>query len=43
MKDEEDFRRCTLFIDGVNERDYKRPQAVIDALLKDLGDDFKGI
>ena len=41
MKDEEEFRRCTLLIDGVNERDYKRPRAVIDALLKDLGVDFK--
>ena len=43
MKDEEDFRRCTLLIDGVNERDYTSPQAVIDSLLKDLGNDFKGI
>ena len=41
IKDEEEFRRCTLLIDGVNERDNKRPRVVIDSLLKDLGIDFK--
>ena len=41
IKDEEEFRRCTLLIDGVNERDNKRPRAVIDALLKDLGVEYK--
>ena len=41
LRDEEEFRRCTLLIDGVNERDNKRPRAVIEALLKDLGVTFK--
>ena len=41
MRDEEEFRRCKLLIDGVNERDNKRPWAVIDTLLKDLGVDHK--
>ena len=31
----------TLLIDGVNERDYKRPKAVVEALLKDLGVEHK--
>ena len=41
IRDEEEFRRCTLLIDGVNERDYKRPKAVVEALLKDLGVEHK--
>ena len=35
-KDEEELKRCLLLIDGVNERDNKRPIAVIEALLTDL-------
>ena len=41
IKDEDEFRKCTLLIDGANERDNKRPKAVIEALLKDLGVDYK--
>ena len=41
IRDEEEVRTCTLLIDGVNERDNKRPRAVIDVLLKDLGVYYK--
>ena len=41
IKDEEEFNRCTLLIDGVNERDHKRPKVVIESLLKDLGVEYK--
>ena len=41
IKDEDKFRRCTLLIDGANERDYKRPKVVIETLLKDLGVNYK--
>ena len=40
-EDEDEFRRCTLLIDRVNERDNKRPKPVIESLLKDLGVDHK--
>ena len=40
-KDEEEARRCSLILDGVNERDNKRPKPVIESLLKDLGIDYK--
>ena len=40
-RDEEELKRCLLLIDGVNERDNKRPMAVIEALLKDLDINFK--
>ena len=40
-KDEEELKRCLLLLDGVNERDNKRPMAVIQALLTDLGITFK--
>ena len=41
LKDDEEIRRCSLIIDGVNERDHKRPKAVIEKLLNDLGADWK--
>ena len=41
LRDEEEFRRCTLVLDGVNERDNKRPKVVIETLLNDLGVDHK--
>ena len=41
LKDEEEFRRCTLLIDGANERDNKRPKVVIETPLKDLGVEYK--
>ena len=40
-KDEEDLKRCLLLIDGVNERDHKKPIAVVQALLSDLGVPYK--
>ena len=40
-KDEDEARRCSLILDGVNERDNKRPKPVIESLLKDLGIDYK--
>ena len=36
IRDEEEFKRCALILDGVNERDNKRPKVVIENLLKDL-------
>ena len=35
-RDEEEIRTNTLILDGVNERDNKRPKLVIKDLLKDL-------
>ena len=40
-QDEEEIRRCTLILDGVNERDNKQPKIVIEKLLKDLTIDNK--
>ena len=40
-KDEEELKRCLLLLDGINERDHKRPIAVVQALLKDLGINYK--
>ena len=40
-KDEEELKRCLLLLDGVNERDHKRPITVVQALLKDLGVNYK--
>ena len=40
-KDEEDLKRCLLLIDGVNEHGNKKPVAVVENLLKDLGVQIK--
>ena len=40
-RDEEELKRCLLLLDGVNERDNKRPVAVIEKLLSDLEINFK--
>ena len=40
-RDEEELKRCLLLLDGVNERDHKRPMVVIQALLSDLDITFK--
>ena len=34
-KDEEELKRSLLLLDGINERDHKRPIAVIQTLLSD--------
>ena len=38
---DEEVKRCTLILDGVNERDNKKPRIVICSLLKDLNIDYK--
>ena len=40
-REEEEIKRCSLILDGVNERDNKKPRLVISSLLKDLNVDFK--
>ena len=40
-RDDEELRRCSLIIDGINERDNKRPKVVVENLLNDLGADWK--
>ena len=40
-RDEEEVKRCTLILDGVNERDNKKPRIVVSNLLKDLSIDYK--
>ena len=40
-KDEEDLKRSLLLMDGVNERDHKKPITVIQALLTELEIPYK--
>ena len=40
-KDEEELKRSLLLMDGINERDHKRPIVVVQALLTDLGITYK--
>ena len=40
-RDEEELKRCLLLIDGINERDNKRPRSVVEALLTDLDITYK--
>ena len=40
-REEDEFRRCSLILDGINERDNKRPRVVIENLLKDLDIEYK--
>ena len=39
--DEEDLKWCLLLLDEINERDHKRPIAVVQALMKDLDINYK--
>ena len=34
LNDDEELRRCSLIIDGINERDNKRPKVVMEKLLR---------
>ena len=40
-RDEEELKRSLLLLDGINERDYKRPMVAVQALLPDLDITFK--
>ena len=40
-KDEEELKRSLLLLDGINERNRKRPMVVIQTLLKDLNIPFR--
>ena len=40
IKDEEEFLRCQLIIDGVKEQGNRRPKSIVTNLLKDLEVDF---
>ena len=40
-KDEDELKRCLLLLDGVNERDHKKPIVVVQTLLTDLGVTYK--
>ena len=40
-QDEEEVKRRSLILDGVNERDNRRPRLVVNNLFKDLNLDLK--
>ena len=40
-RDEEEVKRCSLILDGVNERENKRPRSVVSNLMKDLSIEYK--
>ena len=42
-REEEEIKRCSLILDGVNERDNKKTRLVINSLLKDLNVEFKDV
>ena len=41
VRDEEELKRSLLLLDGIFERDYKRPMVAVQALLSDLDITFK--